>query len=232
MQRKKEHTRIYLVRHGQVAPRWQGRIYGDMDVELSTFGEAQAQEAARRLRGIELDAVVSSGLQRAAFGARAIAAGRTVEPEVDAGIREMNRGAWRGLTFRELEEQSPGAWAEWFAAPRDRRAPEGESLGELAERVLATLDRWAARHAGGAVALVSHSWPIRVSSATALGLELEASVGLELSTGEIVVVDWPVEGRPTETRGGGVEPRLSSFSMDEPPIRSGWFQRPKDSLNR
>jgi len=227
MEHSSEHTRIYLVRHGQVAPRWQGRIYGDMDVELSSIGEGQARRAARLLSETPLDAVVSSGLRRATYGARAIAAGRALEPQFDPGLREMNRGAWRGLSFRELEERSPGAWAEWFAAPRDRRAPEGESLGELAARVLAALDRWARRHAGGAVALVSHSWPIRVSSATALGLELEASVGMELSTGEIAVVDWPVEGH-----GGGVEPRLSSFSMDAPPRRSGWFRRPHDSLNR
>ncbi len=225
-----DHTRIYLVRHGQVAPRWQGRIYGDMDVELSPQGEAQARAAARRLRDIELSAVVSSGLERAVFGAEAIAAGRLLTPEIDSGLREMNRGAWRGLTFRELETQSPGAWAEWFAEPRDRRAPDGETLGELAQRVLAALDRLAARHAGKSVAVVSHSWPIRVSSATALGLELEASVGLELSTGEISVVDWPMAG--IANPGGGVAPRLSGFSMDTPPIRSGWFQRPKDSLNR
>jgi len=227
MEHPREHTRIYLVRHGQVAPRWQGRIYGDMDVELSSLGEEQARQAAWRLRETHLDAVVSSDLQRAAFGARAIAQERPLEPQLDPGLREMSRGSWGGLSFPELEARSPGAWARWFAAPRDRRAPEGESLGELAERVLAALDRWAARHAGGTVALVSHSWPIRVSSATALGLELEASVGLELRTGEISVIDWPVDGRD-----GGAAPRLAGFGMDAPPLRSGWFRGPRDSLNR
>ena len=230
-----DYTRIYLVRHGQVAPRWQGRIYGDMDVELSPYGEAQAREAAARLRSVELAAVFSSGLQRAVYGARSIASGRDLDPDVEAGVREMNRGSWRGLTFAELEEREPGAWAAWFAAPRDRRAPGGESLGELAARVHAALDRLAAGHAGQAIAVVSHSWPIRVSAALALGLELEASVGLELSTGEIAVVDWPADRAPrapVAEHGGGATPRLSGFGLDRPPGTSPWFRSRPDSLNR
>lgn len=217
-------TRIFLVRHGEVASHWRGRIYGDMDVQLSEYGRAQAQAAARRLRSIRFSAVFSSGLSRAVYGAEAIASGRLLTAEVDPGFREMNRGEWGGLHFPELERRSPGAWAHWFAAPRDRRAPGGESLGELAARVFDALDRTAARHGPANVAVVSHAWPIRVCATEALGLELEASVALELATGEIVVLDWPSAGRTGES---GSLPRLAAFSMDTEPSSSRWFQPPK-----
>jgi broad specificity phosphatase PhoE len=219
-----EFTRIFLVRHGQVASRWQDRIYGDMDVELSEYGRTQAQAAARRLHSVRFSAIISSDLSRAVYGAGAIATGRDLTPEVDPAFREMNRGQWGGLRFPELEQQSPGAWAQWFASPRDRRAPGGESLGELAARVLDALDRTAARHGPANVAVVSHAWPIRVCAAQALGLELEASIALELATGEIAVIDWPCAGRAGAS---GIRPRLAAFSMDTEPASSPWFQRPR-----
>jgi len=211
-------TRIYFVRHGQVDSYWRPRIYGDLNVPLSEHGRREALHAAERLAEVSLSAVISSDLDRAVYGAAIVAEGRDVVPEVDPGLREMNRGAWAGLTFEELEESEPGAWAAWHAAPRTSRPPGGESLAELAERIFARLDHWAARFAGAEIAIVSHSWPIRISSARALGLELEQSLSLKLSTGEIAVVDWPTAA--------GERPGLAAFALDDLPQGRSWFQGP------
>ena len=212
-------TRIFLVRHGQVEAHWRPRIYGDLDVPLSELGRAQAEEAARKLRDVEFSAVVSSGLARAVFGAERVAQGRRLRPEVDEGLREMNRGAWAGLTFAELEESSPGAWEHWHASPIDRRAPGGESLGELGARVIGALDRLSERFAGQTIACIAHSWPIRVAAAASLGLAPDGALSLEVSTGEIVAVDWPAEA----TR----RPTLLGLALDQAPAHGSWFSRPR-----
>jgi alpha-ribazole phosphatase len=51
--------------------------------------------------------------------------------------------------------------------------PEGESLAQARERVLAGLDRLRARHQDETVCLVAHGIPVRILILEALGLGLD-----------------------------------------------------------
>lgn len=194
-------TDIILVRHGQVAPEWQGRIYGCLDVPLSEHGRGEARRAASFLAKESLDAVMSSGLSRTRYGAEWLAKGRGLEVEHDADLREIERGEWAGLSFDELEEISPGAMASWRKDPWTSRPPRGESMGDLAARVVPVLDRLAGRYPGGQVAVVAHSHVLRVAIARAVGPE--KSMTMDVPTGSILALDWtadgPVRVRWTET---------------------------------
>jgi len=127
-------SRLFLVRHGEVDAQWRGRIYGDRDVPLSEGGRRQAEGAAEVLADVDLIGVVSSGLARAEFGAQCLRRTRELERVDDPGLREMVRGEWAGKRPDELDD--PQAFAAWHADPVDRRPPGGESLGDLARRVL------------------------------------------------------------------------------------------------
>lgn len=216
-------TRLYLVRHGRVEDRWRSAIYGDMDVPLSVEGEEQARSVAECLRDVRLDRVVSSGLERAEFGARVLREGRGLERMDEPRLAEMNRGAWRGLTLEEIEQRWPGAWESWWRAPHAERPPGGESVGDLAGRVLPALDELAARHPAGDVAVVAHSWVIRLAATHALGLGPEAVTRFDLPTAGVVVADWP-SGLPGSLR----RPVLTGFHAPPPPPESrAWFRGPK-----
>ena len=227
-------TRVHLVRHGAVHEAWRGRLYGDLDVPLSPLGERQARVAATRLCGTTghpagashdaLDLVLHSGLARAQFGARCIAEACDEPPqlECDERFRELRRGSWAGLRPEELEAREPGALEAWRSAP-DRLRPEGgESLDDLAARVLPALDEWAARTPEGELALVAHGWVIRVVLLEALGLPRARAARLRIPPGSISTVDWPCGERDSI---GAV---LVGLDGDRPRIRSrGWYGPPR-----
>lgn len=235
-----EPTRLYLIRHGRVDPGWSDRIYGDKDVPLAPEGEREAARAAARLAGVHLDAVVSSGLQRTEFCAAILretppGAGRELPRRDEPDLRELNRGEWVGLRLAEMGQRHPRDWARWQADPEHQRPPGGESLGDVAGRVLPCLGRLAAEYPGGAVAVVAHSWVVRIAVCHALDLPLVACHRFDLPTGEMAVVDWPVE-QPADAVGGAspvgdpaavVAPRpvLVAFAPDHVPDRSRSWNR-------
>ncbi|MEW6073010.1 MAG: histidine phosphatase family protein [Planctomycetota bacterium] len=206
-------SRLVLVRHGRVAEAWRGRLYGDRDVPLSPRGEEEARATARLLAAEAFAAVVSSGLARAEFGAAELRRGRALPRRDEPALREIRRGEWGGLLPAEVPG---GAFARWLARPDRERPPGGESLADLASRVLPRLDEMAAELAGGAAALVSHLWVIRVAAAHALGLALARAGSLAVPFGGIVALDWAP---------GHVV--LAAFAAPRLPPRAGrWYRGP------
>jgi phosphoserine phosphatase len=159
-------TIVLLARHGQsdwnAARRWQGHA----DRPLTEKGREQARALAERLRHVELDAVYSSDLRRAAETAAAVSGDVIELPE----LREVDVGSWSGLTRAEAEERFPegvARWREGFPGWDD-----GESYEQMTERVVGAVLRIALAHEGGRVLVVSHGGPIRALHAAALGLDV------------------------------------------------------------
>jgi broad specificity phosphatase PhoE len=204
-----EVARLFVLRHGAVDDAWHGRIYGSLDVPLSAEGRDQARRAARRLRDVPLAAVVSSNLQRARFGADRLREGRALPEREDPELRELERGEWAGLLIDELRATRPGAWEAWTAAPAMVRPPGGESLEDLAARVLPRFAHWASAHAGSAIAVVAHGWVLRVLTCHALGLGLAHAPRLDVRTGDIAAFDWPLDP--------STPPQLIGWALDRIP---------------
>jgi phosphoserine phosphatase len=163
-------TIILLARHGQsdwnATRRWQGHA----DRPLTEKGRAQATALAERLAHIELDAVYSSDLRRAADTARVVAEAQGVELVQRPELREVDVGAWSGLTREEAEERFPDGFARWregFPGWDD-----GEDYDEMAQRVTKAVVEIAHAHEGGRALVVSHGGPIRALHAAALGLDV------------------------------------------------------------
>jgi broad specificity phosphatase PhoE len=159
-------TIVLLARHGQsdwnAARRWQGHA----DRPLTEKGREQARALAERLRHVELDAVYSSDLRRAAETAAAVSDDVIELPE----LREVDVGSWSGLTRAEAEERFPqgvARWREGFPGWDD-----GESYEQMTERVVGAVLRIARSHERGRVLVVSHGGPIRAIHASALGLDV------------------------------------------------------------
>ena len=216
-------TRIHLVRHGRVEPPWPERVYGRLDVPLSADGLEDARRAAERLAERPLEAVWSSGLVRAEAGAELLRQGRELARHIDARLEEIDRGRWAGRSFAAIESDEPGALARWSADPGRLRSPEGESLADVAARALPALGELARLHPGGEVAVVAHSWVIRVAVCHTLELPLRAAPRLDLPPGSLTTIDWPVhdlaaerefesDGDPAQTAGTGTDPNAGRWS--------------------
>jgi broad specificity phosphatase PhoE len=147
--------RLLLVRHAESEWNAQRRWQGWSDPPLSEHGRAQAVQAASRVPGT-VRSVVSSDLQRARETAQIIASELGLgDVTVDAGWREIDVGAWSGLTMDEVKERHPGTHAQWRGGKLDAY-PEGESRAAHRSRLLAAIGRLAAREPDADVMVVTH----------------------------------------------------------------------------
>ena len=143
-------TTILLARHGETEWNRDGRWQGWADPPLNETGRAQADELAGRLRTTPFDAVYASDLRRAHETAVVLAAAHEVEVVIDSDLREIDVGAWAGLTRAEVADRFP-----------DGDRPGGETREQHSGRVLAAVERIARAHPGERVLIVSHGGCMR-----------------------------------------------------------------------
>jgi broad specificity phosphatase PhoE len=157
---------IYLIRHGEVDHHFHGRFYGGLDVDLSANGRDQADAAGRQLAEVPLGSVYSSPLKRAGFGAERVihwqqAGGRSPDLQVIRDLREIDRGRWSGMLKSEVLERWPTDLGSHWQDLESWRGHEGESLGDLRDRVWAGFDGIVGAHqSGDRIAMVAHLFPI------------------------------------------------------------------------
>jgi broad specificity phosphatase PhoE len=158
-----------LARHGQTNDNLEPlRFQGFTDTPLNDTGRAEAHELAARLADGEFDGLGrrlrtlwASDLSRARETAEIVSGALSLQPVLDARLREASRGRWEGHTFAEIEAREPELYAQWRGAPETWRFPEGESLLEQQQRVTAALTDL--HDAGALPALaVCHGGSIRV----------------------------------------------------------------------
>ena len=108
-------TVFIVVRHGETRWNVEARIQGQRDSPLTENGIVQAEALADRLAAERIDALVSSDLGRALATARRIGDRIGLDVVPDARFRERSFGAGEGLTYADVDEAYPGAFARILA---------------------------------------------------------------------------------------------------------------------
>ena len=168
-------TRIFLVRHGETEWNKSLRYQGHRDISLSDTGRRQAEKIAARLSTERIDAAYSSDLSRALETAKAISSFHNLNVNIVTELKETNFGRWEGLTYKEIDEQFHEVMNGWRTNPMETKIPGGESLGEVAQRCHAGMEKIIRENPGKNVLVVAHGGIIRIIAATALGMPLNDS---------------------------------------------------------
>jgi probable phosphoglycerate mutase len=193
-------TTLVLVRHGvtehTTGKRFTGGLGGD-NLGLTDEGRDQARGTADWLSPLAegIDVVVASPVRRTLETAEILAARLGKTFVTDDGLAEMEFGAWEGLTFAEVRERHPDDLDAWLGSLDVGPGGTGESLRTVQERVLASLEKVLADHAGQTVLAVSHVTPIKVLVAHALGAPLESVFRMELAPASVTVLSFYDDGR-------------------------------------
>ncbi|QDZ42984.1 bifunctional RNase H/acid phosphatase [Corynebacterium sp. sy039] len=208
-------TRFILLRHGQTAMSAAKQYSGHSDPELTQLGLQQAQAAAQWLvqrsaiarnsvlgsadpvcavgdLGV-IDAVISSPLQRAQQTATIVAQELGLNLKTEPGLKEMNFGAWEGLSFNQVRDQYPKLHSQWLI-DSTVVPPAGESLDMVAQRVADTMTQLKQKYAGKTVVLVSHVTPIKSVVRSVLGAPADVFHRLHLDLAAISIVDFYADG--------------------------------------
>ena len=197
-------TRLYLVRHGQVADGHTDRYHGHNDIGLSAKGVRQFEELAARLRSVPLAGVYASDLTRALTGAKIISRGRELKPQIIPEFREVHFGLWEGLNFTEIAEQYPTELEARFRDLASFRIPGGESLTDVRTRALPRLTDLIQKHQQEAFLIVAHAGINRVILSDALGLSLEFLFRLDQNYGCLNIIDYFPDMAVVRLINGGV----------------------------
>ena len=187
-------TFVLLVRHGENEWVSSGRLAGRTpNVHLNEKGQAQAQALAGMLAKQPIRAVYSSPLVRCVETAEPLAALLGLPICEDAGLIEVDYGEWMGAELKELNKLPE--WSKVQHYPSSFRFPGGETLRELQQRVVDTVERLAAAHPNQTIVLFSHGDVIRTLLAHFAGTPLDLFQRLHSSTASLRTLAT-VDGRP------------------------------------
>jgi broad specificity phosphatase PhoE len=163
-------TRLILLRHGEPDEIVHGRCYGRLDPGLSHRGREQMRQAWVLLKD-ECPSAIYSSPSRRAVESTALSSIDRPAATVDERLREIDFGAFEGLTYDEISIRYPQTYNQWMTRPTDVVFPDGECFATMAGRVHEALDQIRRKHSGETVVTVSHGGVNRVALAQALDLD-------------------------------------------------------------
>lgn len=202
---------LLLVRHGVTQHNTDRIFMGHDPIPLSAVGREQIEGLAQRLRGNPPSRIVSSDILRARQSAEIISQKLGLPFETYAGLREVDAGMAKGVSYAEAAER----WPKIFDPEGEERFPGGESFAETADRAIAFL-RCSILDDPGRVLVVTHGGVVRGVAARLLGLPLAAVAGFlidnaslsvfRLENGSIQLVTWNDTAHLGASRAGGQWP--------------------------
>jgi broad specificity phosphatase PhoE len=134
---------VHLIRHAESTSNADGNIIGDRSAGLSERGLEQIEALNRYLleHPLHADALHCSTLRRALAtfeGIRArLSHSKPTRKQPDSRLREIDRGDWDGLPRDQI--YTPDEKRLMDLLDMDHRAPNGESMSDVAQRMRAWL---------------------------------------------------------------------------------------------
>lgn len=188
-------TRFVLLRHGQTADSVKHLFSGSTgtDPALTEVGHTQARAAAHRLhqmlKGIPVEAIVSSPLQRTQQTAQYVSELLDLPVSTDPLLRECDFGDWEGSTMQDIVKNYPDIAQAWIQDPTVV-PPNGESIADVNKRVRqfrqSATERWGQK----TIVVVSHVTPIKSFIYQGLGNVSEVFYRTYLDLASLSVVDF------------------------------------------
>ncbi|HXZ05823.1 MAG TPA: alpha-ribazole phosphatase [Ktedonobacteraceae bacterium] len=165
--------RLIVVRHGETSYNAQRRFTGQSDVPLNSMGERQTAALMKSLATEQLDAIVTSDLERARITAKAIALDHGLPVHEDLDLRELSFGEWEGYTYDEVLARDAALASLWRTDPTEYAPPGGETVAQLRDRCARALHRWQTQYPEASVLWVTHGGLIGILLCHVLGIDLK-----------------------------------------------------------
>lgn len=165
-------TRMYLVRHAEAEGNLYRRIHGWYNALITQNGYRQIEALEQRFSQIHIDAVYSSDLFRTMTTASAVWRPKQLPLHTLPQLREINMGDWEDESWGWAARYDGESLLRFNAFDPDWRAPNGENLQEVRDRMETTLRKIAADHPDQTVAVFSHGTAIRCAQSAFYGYSI------------------------------------------------------------
>ncbi len=187
-------TLVLLVRHGLTATTGTVLTGWTPGIPLDDRGRAQAGAVAARIGPLQLNAIISSPLERCRQTADAIAAAQAqpaTAVKEDERVGECRYGDWTGKPLRRLAKDP--LWRVVQAHPSAVRFPgeDGESMLDMQHRAVEAVRDWNSRLGRDAIYLIcSHGDVIKAILTDSLGLHLDMCQRIQVDPCSLSVIRY------------------------------------------
>jgi broad specificity phosphatase PhoE len=155
-------TRLYLIRHGEVEKAYHKVFGGRIDMDLSPLGHEQVRALAKFLRVTPPDMLYASPMRRVQQTLAPLAEETGLKPILMEGLREVDFGAWTGLSWDEVQQKHGVSAFSWLHQLEDGTIERAETVPEFRRRVGFSIDQILAEAPGKMVAVICHGGVIRM----------------------------------------------------------------------
>lgn len=186
-------TLVLVVRHGLTAATGTALAGRTPGIPLDDRGQAQAAAVAERLAQVQLDAIISSPLERCTQTAAAIASRQRggSEVTVDDRVIEVGYGDWTGQSLRKLSREPLWRVVQAHPSAVTFPGPGGETLPDIQRRAVTAVRDWNAKLGPEAVYLIcSHADVIKAILADSLGLHLDLYQRIQIDPCSLSVIRY------------------------------------------
>ena len=180
-------TYLVLVRHTVTDWNDEYRFQGHADTPLNDEGRAVIAPVIDAVRSWGPAALYSSDLLRAREMAEAAGKALGLNVNLSEDLRECSYGKWEGKTLEEIREKYAGELEQWRSNEAGYARGGGEALEEMQARSWARLKSLADAHPGEAVALFTHSGPIRGAVCRIFDLSISDRYRFQVDNGSLTV---------------------------------------------
>src|SRR3954464_6584837 len=149
-------TRLYLIRHGEVEKAYHKVFGGRIDMDLSPLGHEQVRALAKFLRTTPPDVLYASPMRRVQQTLAPLAAETGLTPILMEGLREVDFGAWTGLSWDEVLNKHGVSAFTWLNQLEEGTIERAETVRDFRKRVEVSLDQILAEAPGKTVAVICH----------------------------------------------------------------------------
>ncbi len=154
-------TRLIIVRHAEAEGNYRRVFHGWTDSSITEKGHRQAKMVAEKLVHVKIDVIYSSSLKRTLETAQYISDVKNLPIIRTDKLKEINGGDWEGCSWHELPEKWPRHYDTWENSPHAHVMPNGESMEELQERMVAEIEYIIGRNKGKNICIVTHGTAIK-----------------------------------------------------------------------
>jgi len=187
-------TRLYLIRHGEVEKAYHKVFGGRIDMELSPLGHDQVRALSRFLRAAPPDILYASPMRRVQQTLAPLAEETGLKPTLMEGLREVDFGAWTGLSWDEVFNRHGVSAFSWLTQLDEGTIEKAESVQAFRDRVESSLNQILAEAAGKNVAVICHGGVIRMILSILLELPFRKMSIFEIEYASVTKVHY----RPTK----------------------------------
>jgi broad specificity phosphatase PhoE len=173
-------TRLLLIRHAEVEPRYQSVFGGRIDMNLSERGHAQAKTLAHFLRDKNFDAIYASPMKRVQQTFAPSEKYHPLKPIILSDLREIDFGDWTGFGWDAVREKFGIQPYEWLDKIELGVVPNGESTVHFRRRVEPCLNKIIRKNRGKTSAVFCHGGVIRMMLAILLDVPLPKTAAFEI----------------------------------------------------